>query len=97
VQARRRLRPSRRQRRHGRSSRYHTFHVKARYDMVTVFAVRPDPPGTSHEFLQLRREKNDFMGATWQTVRGCAETGETAWQAALRELKEETDLVPDEF
>ena len=29
--------------------------------MVGVFVVRPDATGRSHEFLQLRREKNDFM------------------------------------
>src|SRR4051812_29307433 len=65
--------------------------------MVSVFVVRPDASGRSHEFLQLRREKDDFMGGTWQTVRGTMEGGETAWQAALRELKEETGLVPVEF
>jgi dATP pyrophosphohydrolase len=71
--------------------------VNARYDMISVFVVRPDASGAAHEFLQLRRSKDDFMGATWQTVRGTAEAGELAWQAALRELKEETGLVPDEF
>src|SRR4051794_15154674 len=65
--------------------------------MVTVFVLRPDESGTSHEFLQLRREPADFMGATWQTVRGTAEGDEKAWQAALRELKEETGLTPREF
>src|SRR6059058_5577411 len=37
------------------------------------------------------------MGGTWQTVRGVAEGSETAPQAALRELSEETGLAPVEF
>ncbi len=37
------------------------------------------------------------MGGAWSTVRGRIEPDEKAWQAALRELKEEAGLVPDEF
>jgi dATP pyrophosphohydrolase len=37
------------------------------------------------------------MGGTWQTVRGKIKPGETAVQAALRELQEETGLTPVEF
>ena len=68
-----------------------------RYDMIAVHVVRPDPSGTSHEFLQLRRSADDYMGGTWQIVRGTSHPGEKAWEAALRELKEETGLVPREF
>ncbi len=66
-----------------------------RHDMIAVFIVRP--AGESHEFLQLRRSAGDFMGGTWQTVCGRIEAGETAIQAAVRELREETGLVPLEF
>lgn len=63
--------------------------------MVYCFVVRP--AGASHEFLQMRRHPADYMGGTWQTVAGTIEPGETAAQAALRELKEETALAPVEF
>jgi dATP pyrophosphohydrolase len=71
--------------------------MNVRYDMIACHVVRPDPSGRSHEFLQLRRRAGDYMGGTWQTVRGTAAPGEAAWQAALRELREETGLVPTEF
>ena len=62
---------------------------------ISCFVVRP--AGGSHEFLQLRRVPEKYMGGTWQLVSGGIEEGETAWQAALRELKEEASLVPNEF
>src|SRR3954453_20917549 len=71
--------------------------MKIRHDMVYCFVVRRDESGARHEFLQLRRCAGDFMGGTWQTVCGRIEGDEKAWQAALRELKEETALVPLEL
>ncbi len=71
--------------------------MRIRTDIVTCYAVRPTADGSSHEFLQLRRKLDDFMGGTWQAVSGGIEEGETAWQAALRELREEAGLVPVEF
>jgi len=71
--------------------------VNVRHDMVTVFVVRPGLGGGSHEFLQLRRVANDYMGGTYQTIRGRVEGGETAVAAALREMHEETGLRPTEF
>ncbi len=71
--------------------------MNVRYDMVTVFVVRADAAGASHEFLQLRRAAADEMGGTFQTVRGRSYAGETAVDAALRELDEETSLRPAEF
>lgn len=55
------------------------------------------PSGGEWEFLQLRRSPAEFMGGTWQTISGKIEPGETAPQAALRELLEETALHPLEF
>ena len=69
--------------------------MNVRHDMVTVFIARP--AGTSHEMLQLRRVRDSYMGGTWQTVRGKTKPGETAVQAAVREMREETGLSPREF
>jgi dATP pyrophosphohydrolase len=71
--------------------------MTVRYDMIACHVVRPHAGGTSHEFLQLRRSADDYMGGTWQIVRGTALPDEPAWRAALRELAEETGLVPAEF
>lgn len=68
-----------------------------RNDMICVYIVRPDAYGQSFEFLQLKRDGEDYLGGTWQTVYGGAEGDETAVQAALRELKEEAGLSPLEF
>ena len=71
--------------------------MQARYDMVACYVVRPGKVEGAHEFLQMRRSPGEYMGGAWGTVRGGVEEGETAWQAALRELREEAGLVPDEF
>lgn len=38
-----------------------------------------------------------YLNGTWQMVTGGIEAGEKAWQAALREIHEETGLVPQRF
>jgi len=69
--------------------------MRVRHDMITCYAVRA--AAESHEFLQLRRVPKDFMGGTWQAVSGRIEPGETAWEAAIRELEEEAGLKPIEL
>lgn len=44
------------------------------------------------EVLMLRRATT--LQGEWCQVAGGIEAGETAWQAAMREIKEETELVP---
>ena len=46
------------------------------------------------EFLLFKRAKGKIYQGQWRMVGGKVEPGETSWQAALRELKEETGLVP---
>ena len=65
--------------------------------MVACFVVRPGANGGEPEFLQLRRAPGKYLGGAWSTVRGKMEENERAWESALRELKEETGIVPGEF
>jgi 8-oxo-dGTP pyrophosphatase MutT (NUDIX family) len=69
---------------------------KVKSNRVAVYVFRTLPGGT--QFLQLHRAagSGDYAG-TWQTVYGGIKSGETAIAAALRELAEETQLVPDRF
>lgn len=46
-----------------------------------------------HEVLLLKRTQT--LNGEWCQVAGSIEEGETAWQAALRELDEETGLQPN--
>ena len=60
-----------------------------RSNSVSVVVVRIC--GDSAEYLLLRRA-TDYLRDQWCQVAGAVEQGETAWQAAIRELKEETGL-----
>jgi dATP pyrophosphohydrolase len=71
--------------------------MKVRYDMINCYVVRPGETPGAHELLQLRRAPCESLGGAWAVIRGGIEAGETAWQAALRELHEETGLKPIEF
>lgn len=50
-----------------------------------------------YQLLMARRSEGIYMGGTWQLISGGIEPNETAWQAALREMREETDLIPVKF
>ncbi|HZL36188.1 MAG TPA: NUDIX domain-containing protein [Tepidisphaeraceae bacterium] len=71
--------------------------MNVRFDMVACYVVRPPDGNTPAQFLQLRRSPGKYLGGAWSTVRGKIEGDEKAWQAALRELREETQIVPLEF
>ncbi|MEC8914977.1 MAG: NUDIX domain-containing protein, partial [Candidatus Neomarinimicrobiota bacterium] len=45
-------------------------------------------------FLLLKRAQNKKYEHFWQGVAGKIEKDETAWEAAVRELKEETGFAP---
>ncbi|NQV42417.1 MAG: NUDIX pyrophosphatase [Candidatus Marinimicrobia bacterium] len=54
---------------------------------------------TSHglRFLLLRRAPDNSYPGIWQPVAGKIKPGETAWEAGLRELAEETGFTPNQF
>lgn len=64
-------------------------------DYVVNLVLRPAAPG--FELLVARRAEGKYMGGTWQLISGGIEASETAWEAGLREIREETGLVPREY
>ena len=64
--------------------------IKVRVVDCYVYNLIHDVP----EFLILKRNKNKIYEHLWQGVAGKIEKGEKAWEAAVRELKEETGLDP---
>ncbi len=65
---------------------------KINFELVEVVLFRrKDEP----EFLVLQRsEKEDIYPGLWQIVSGGIEPGEKAYEAALREIREETGVKP---
>ena len=61
--------------------------------VVDVYPYRTHADGHA-EWLVLRRAPGRMYAGTWRAVGGKIEPGETAWQAALRELHEETGHAP---
>src|SRR5579862_9241477 len=59
---------------------------------IDAYVLRPAGPET-WDVLALRRAAGRSAGS-WETVHGSIELGETPTEAALRELREETGLVP---
>jgi len=59
---------------------------------VDVYVLRDAPADPA--VLVLRRARAGRSPGTWEAVHGTIESGETAVQAALRELREETGLAP---
>ena len=49
------------------------------------------------EFLLLHRAPNTQYAGQWRMVGGKIEAGEAAWEAGLREVKEETGHAPSQF
>ena len=63
-----------------------------RVDLIDVYVLRG--AGAQLEVLALRRAAGGRCPGSWETVHGHIENGELPQQAALRELHEETGLVP---
>lgn len=49
------------------------------------------------EFLLLKRSPEQYYPNLWQMVSGKIKENETAYETALREVKEETNLTPENF
>jgi dATP pyrophosphohydrolase len=49
------------------------------------------------EFLLCKRSSTKIYSGQWRMIGGKVEPGETYWEAALRELREETALKPEKF
>ena len=49
------------------------------------------------EFLLLKRSPEQYYPNIWQMVSGKIKKNETAFNTALREIKEETNLTPEKF
>ncbi len=62
-----------------------------RCHMVSVLVLR----GTGNDTrMLLVRRAGAYLHGVWSYVAGHVEAGETGWQAALRELREETGVLP---
>ena len=48
------------------------------------------------KYLLLRR-CGKYLNGTWQMISGGIHPGEKSWEAAMREIKEETGLIPEKL
>lgn len=58
-----------------------------------IFRIKKD----KIEFLLLKRSENEIYPGLWQMVSGAIHEGEMAYQTALREILEETNLNPQKL
>lgn len=66
-------------------------HMPVCCTMVSVVVVRS---GRDGDQVLLLRRRGDSLAGVWSYVAGHLQVGESGWQCALRELAEETALVP---
>ena len=67
--------------------------TSVRVSLVDVYVLRSGRSGI--ECLALRRAAGGRCPGSWETVHGHIEDGERPWQAAVRELKEETGFTAE--
>jgi len=63
---------------------------------VYPYRITSDHPA-GVELLLLRRAEGTSFEGSWRMVGGGIDAGETAWETARRELREETGCVPETF
>ena len=68
--------------------------IPVRATMVSIVVLRG--AGAATRMLVARRA-GAYLHGVWSYIAGHVEAGEKGWQAALRELREETRLVPASF
>lgn len=68
--------------------------IPVRCFLVAAYLLRGT--GTETRTLLMKRTGGSLDGI-WCQVSGSIEEGETAWQAALREIREETGITPTRF
>lgn len=69
--------------------------MKTDHSLIEAHIFRTN--GSDLEFLLLKRADNERYPGIWQMVTGSVNENEKAFTAALREIKEETGLVPKKF
>lgn len=67
--------------------------LSSRLAEVFIYRMNGDVP----EYLILRRSDKVIYSGIWSVCAGKIEPGEKAYEAALREMQEETGLVPEEL
>lgn len=67
-------------------------HLPICCNMVSIVTLRRAGP---HVQALLLRRTGPYLRGTWSYAAGHVEPGEAGWQAALRELREETGLTPE--
>ncbi|MBS3944334.1 MAG: NUDIX pyrophosphatase [Melioribacter sp.] len=69
--------------------------METNYSLIEAHIFRTN--GKDLEFLLLKRADYERYPDIWQMVTGSVNENEKAFTAALREIKEETGLVPEKF
>ena len=69
--------------------------AKMKIRVIDAYIYKKNNAGI--DFLILKRAHTKIYEHLWQGVAGKIESGEEAWEAAIRELKEETNLTPSKM